>query len=97
MLFNSTEACSSGSLYSKEWKLATYPLQNLDSFADNGWFAEGTIDWIESPFPTDVVTLFGENEGSSAGGDADAQDDVEDDDGEDENESDIEDCDGSEM
>ena len=50
----------------KMWKLASLPVQNLDSFLDNGWLNDGNIDWIECPYPNNVETLFGDNEKSSA-------------------------------
>ena len=69
-------------------------MQHLDSFADNGWFADGNIEWIECPYPSDVETLFGEREAPLPGGDDDVQDYLQDDDADDGDESDIEeDCD----
>ena len=81
----------------KMWKLASFPLQLLDSISDNGWLPDGSIDWIECPFPNDVETLFGENEASLGENDGEITDDVEEDEGNDDgdDDSDIEeDCDG---
>ena len=40
-------------------------MQYLDSFADNGWFADGSIDWIDFPYRREVQSLFVENDASS--------------------------------
>ena len=40
------------------WRNAKQPLQNLDSFVDNGWLEDGTIDWIEQMFPDDLEHIF---------------------------------------
>ena len=57
----------------KMWKLASYPLQNLDPFADNGWCVNGSIDWIECAFPSDVITLFCEEKESDTQSDVEEQ------------------------
>ena len=78
------------------WKLASYPLQNLDPFADNGWCVNGSIDWIECAFPSDVITLFCEEKESDTQSDVEEQEednyniDNEDDDIDDIDESDTE-------
>ena len=42
----------------KMWRNAKEPLQNLDSFVDNGWLEDGNIDWIEQMFPDDLEHIF---------------------------------------
>ena len=33
-------------------------MQNIDSFSNYCWFADGSIDWIDCPYPIDVTDLF---------------------------------------
>ena len=36
------------------WKNAINPLQNLEPFENNGWLADGNIEWINKPYPKDL-------------------------------------------
>ena len=78
--------------------MASFPLQNLDSFQDNGWLTDGSIDWIECPYPSDIETLFIEKENSVVENNdeltTDGDDDGDDEDDEDGDESEIEEEDG---
>ena len=40
------------------WRKADFPMLNMDPFANNGWFSDGTIHWIDNPYPEDVKILF---------------------------------------
>ena len=42
----------------KIWKQACSPLQHIDSFSNNGWLPDGSVDWIERAYPSDVESLF---------------------------------------
>ena len=44
----------------KIWKQATIPLQEIESFENNGWLADGSIDWIDAAFPEEMESLFTE-------------------------------------
>ena len=44
----------------KIWKHASFPLQEIYSFKNYGWFADGTIDWIDTAFPAELESLFAE-------------------------------------
>ena len=44
----------------KIWKQATLPLQQIDSFVNHGWLADGAIDWIDAAFPEEIESLFAE-------------------------------------
>ena len=59
----------------KMWKLADAPIQSLDHFDCNGWLPDGTIDWIDEPYPSDVEILFTVQQNSPS-----IEDDEEDDD-----------------
>lgn len=71
----------------KIWKHANIPMQDIDSFVNYSWLADGNVDWIEVPYPTDVADLFGEStpynndDNDDDGDDTTAYDDVEEDDG----------------
>ena len=45
----------------KIWKHAHIPVQNTGSFTDHGWFADGSIDWIDEAYPKNVDDLFEES------------------------------------
>ena len=45
---------------SKIWKQAIFPLQHIDSFVNNGWLADGSIDWIDVAFPEELESIFAE-------------------------------------
>ena len=38
----------------KIWKQAIIPFQSIDSFVNNGWLPDGSIDWIEQAYPSNV-------------------------------------------
>ena len=40
------------------WRYANILMQNMDSFSNYCWFADGSIDWIDCPYPSDVTDLF---------------------------------------
>ena len=41
------------------WRYANILIiQHLDLFSDYCWFADGSIDWIDCPYPSDVTDLF---------------------------------------
>ena len=42
----------------KIWKHATTPQQDIDSFVENGWLNDGSIDWIDEAYPKNLETLF---------------------------------------
>ena len=44
------------------WRNAIHPRLNLDAFENHGWLTDGNIDWIESPYPEDVLNLFTSND-----------------------------------
>ena len=46
----------------KIWKHANIPMQDIDAFANFSWFPDGSIDWIDCPYPSNVADLFGENQ-----------------------------------
>ena len=33
----------------------------MDHFKNNGWLADGSVDWIDQAFPSDIEILFGTN------------------------------------
>ena len=79
----------------KIWRLASFPVQCLDSFLNNGWLIDGNIDWIECPYPSVIEKLFGDKNESSVAGIENETDEIidADDDDDDDDESDIEeDC-----
>ena len=43
------------------WRLSGLPIHRLDHFKNNGWLADGSVDWIDQAFPSDIETLFGTN------------------------------------
>ena len=45
-------------------KNADVLLQDIEPFTNFCWLPGGSIDWIDTPYPNDIVDLFGENEGS---------------------------------
>ena len=42
----------------KIWKQAAQPLQQIDSFVNHGWLADGSIDWIDTAFREEIESLF---------------------------------------
>ena len=40
------------------WIKANIPMQELDYFTDYCWFPDGSIDWIDCPYPSDLADLF---------------------------------------
>ena len=42
----------------KIWRKAELPLQDIGSFQHNGWLPDGSIDWIQDPFPEELGSLF---------------------------------------
>ena len=46
---------------SKIWKQAIFPLQHIDSFVNNCWLADGSIDWIDVAFPKELESIFAES------------------------------------
>ena len=44
----------------KIWKQATLPLQQIETFENHGWHADGSIDWIDAAFPEEIESLFTE-------------------------------------
>ena len=44
----------------KIWKQATMPLQQIDAFEESGWFADGSVEWIDKAFPEEIESLFAE-------------------------------------
>ena len=46
------------------WKNAINQLQNLESFENYGWLADGNIEWIDKPYPDDVKQLLTNQEDS---------------------------------
>ena len=46
----------------KVWKNACIPFQDIDSFTNYCWYPDGSIDWIDIPYPSDVADLYGEND-----------------------------------
>lgn len=59
---------------------ACVPLQRIDSFENNGWLPERTIDWIERAYPSEVENLFIETEAVSKIPETEVNDDYDDDD-----------------
>ena len=53
------------SYISKMWKNATEPLQALDSFANNGWLEDGSIDWIDCMYPDNLESIFSPSSNSA--------------------------------
>ena len=41
---------------------ANIPMQDLDSFTNYCWFSDGSIDWIDCPYPSDIADLFEKGE-----------------------------------
>jgi len=39
------------------WKNTTYAQIEIPSITNHGWVADGSIDWIENPFPDDITEL----------------------------------------
>ena len=54
-------------------------MQDIDSFVNYSWFPDGSIDWIDCPYLSDVADLFGENQSTTQ--DDISYDDLEEDDG----------------
>ena len=46
----------------KVWRNARTPFQDIDSFTNYCWYPDGSIDWIDTPYPNDVADLYGEND-----------------------------------
>ena len=42
----------------KIWRNALEPLQAIDSFENNGWLDNGSIDWIDSMYPDNLESIF---------------------------------------
>ena len=43
---------------SRAYYVAALLVQNMDSFSNYCWFADGSLDWIDCPYPSDVTDLF---------------------------------------
>ena len=78
----------------KIWRQANIPLQSVGKFSDNGWLADGSIDWIIQAYPSNVASILLDNERSRLEGNDDQDNDVDendDDDDDDEIDGEIDD------
>ena len=59
-LLVSTEKNTQAHYVAKIWKQAVVPFQHIDSFVNNGWLADGSIDRIDAAFPEELESIFAE-------------------------------------